>query len=56
MNNKHDKFILKNNDVLIAMTGQGSLGRIGRIKLDKDEIMLVNQRVGKFITKKRIFI
>ena len=36
LNSKHDKFILKNNDVLIAMTGQGSLGRVGRIKLDKD--------------------
>ena len=55
LNSKHDKFILKNNDVLIAMTGQGSLGRVGRIKLDKDELMLVNQRVGKFITDEENF-
>ena len=49
LNDKHEKFLLKNNDVLIAMTGQGSLGRVGRLKLDNEQLVLLNQRVGKFI-------
>lgn len=43
------KFLLEDNDVLIAMTGQGSVGRVGRINLKNDEYALLNQRVGKFI-------
>jgi type I restriction enzyme, S subunit len=42
---KFQKYFLKEGDVLIAMTGQASVGRIGKMrKLDKD--YLVNQRVG----------
>lgn len=43
------KFFLSNNDVLIAMTGQGSVGRVGKLKLNKSESALLNQRVGKFV-------
>ncbi|MBE6509052.1 MAG: restriction endonuclease subunit S, partial [Methanobrevibacter sp.] len=51
--NKHEKFFLKDNDVLIAMTGQGSLGRVGRINLESDELVLLNQRVGKFVVDEK---
>jgi type I restriction enzyme S subunit len=44
-----DKFKVKRNDVLIAMTGQGSVGRVGQVKEMKDSFGLLNQRVGKFI-------
>lgn len=47
---KHSKFFLEDRDVLIAMTGQGSVGRVGRISLDKNKKALLNQRVGKFTT------
>ena len=53
LNEKHEKFLLKNNDVLIAMTGQGSLGRVGRLKLDNEQLVLLNQRVGKFIADEK---
>jgi len=53
LNDKHEKFLLKNNDVLIAMTGQGSLGRVGRLKLDNEQLVLLNQRVGKFIADEK---
>ena len=53
VNNKHKKFFLKNNDVLIAMTGQGSLGRVGRINLESNEYVLLNQRVGKFVVDEK---
>ena len=46
---KHQKFFLKNGDVLIAMTGQGSVGRVGRLSIDSDRKVLLNQRVGKFV-------
>jgi len=51
INEKHDKFILQDGDVLIAMTGQGSVGRVGRLSLRTDRPVLLNQRVGKFVTK-----
>lgn len=50
---KHQKFFLKDKDVLIAMTGQGSVGRVGRIRLKNGEIALLNQRVGKFVTDEK---
>ena len=46
---KLDKYKLKNLDVLIAMTGEGSVGRVGRLYLNKDIKAYLNQRVGKFI-------
>ena len=33
VSDKLKKFFLKDNDVLIAMTGQGSVGRVGKIRL-----------------------
>ena len=48
---KLKKFWLENDDVLIAMTGQGSVGRVGRIKTYGKKTLL-NQRVGKFIVDK----
>lgn len=48
VNAKLNKFFLKDNDVLIAMTGQGSVGRVGQLRLNGDKALL-NQRVGKFI-------
>lgn len=51
---EHQKFFLKDKDVLIAMTGQGSVGRVGRITINKKEKMLLNQRVGKFITNNNV--
>jgi type I restriction enzyme, S subunit len=49
INNKIRSVFLSNRDVLIAMTGQGSVGRVGRLKLNKNEKALLNQRVGKFV-------
>lgn len=51
LTDKHSKHLLKNGDVLIAMTGQGSVGRIGRVRIPRDKVILLNQRVGKFIPK-----
>jgi type I restriction enzyme S subunit len=48
---RHDKFFVTHGDVLIAMTGQGSVGRVGRLHLREDEKILLNQRVGKFEVK-----
>lgn len=48
---KHDKFFVENGDVLIAMTGQGSVGRVGRLKNNYGRKILLNQRVGKFSVK-----
>ncbi len=45
---KHAKFFLTDGDVLIAMTGQGSVGRVGRLRLNREKVLL-NQRVGKFV-------
>lgn len=44
-----DKYKLKNLDILIAMTGEGSVGRVGRLYLNKGIKAYLNQRVGKFI-------
>lgn len=46
---KLDKFKVHHKDVLVAMTGQGSVGRVGQLKIDKNKFGLLNQRVGKFI-------
>ncbi|EHU9517591.1 restriction endonuclease subunit S [Vibrio vulnificus] len=46
--NKLDKFRLDDGDILIAMTGQGSVGRVGRLYISEDETPYLNQRVGKF--------
>jgi len=42
---KLEKYFLQNDDVLVAMTGQGSLGRVGKMQ-NKVGRFLVNQRVG----------
>jgi type I restriction enzyme S subunit len=42
---KYEKYLLKKGDVLIAMTGQGSVGRIGKT-MYVEGTYLVNQRVG----------
>lgn len=47
------KFFLSNRDVLIAMTGQGSVGRVGRLQCSKIEKPVMNQRVGKFIADEK---
>jgi len=49
VNNKISKYFLEDGDVLIAMTGQGSVGRVGRLKLKGATKPLLNQRVGKFL-------
>jgi type I restriction enzyme S subunit len=49
LSDKLSKYLLSNKDVLIAMTGQGSVGRVGRLKLKSGERAFLNQRVGKFI-------
>ncbi len=46
---KTEKYLLSDKDVLIAMTGQGSVGRVGRLRLRNNIKPLLNQRVGKFI-------
>ncbi|WP_411823663.1 restriction endonuclease subunit S [Leptospira sp. 'Mane'] len=46
---KTKKFLLENKDILIAMTGQGSVGRVGRLILPNGKKAILNQRVGKFI-------
>lgn len=48
-NQRLEKFKVKRNDVLIAMTGQGSVGRVGQVKETQDSFGLLNQRVGKII-------
>ena len=49
---KLEKFKLKNEDILIAMTGAGSVGRVSKF-LDKDnKSYYLNQRVGKIMPKK----
>lgn len=45
---KLKKFRLYDGDILIAMTGQGSVGRVGRLYISEDETPYLNQRVGKF--------
>ncbi|EPL8293072.1 restriction endonuclease subunit S [Enterobacter hormaechei] len=46
---KLDKFKLCDRDVLIAMTGQGSVGRVGRLSCEDGTTPYLNQRVGKFV-------
>lgn len=46
---KIEDYYLADGDVLIAMTGQGSVGRVGKMILADSERALLNQRVGKFI-------
>lgn len=46
---RKSNYLLCDGDVLIAMTGQGSVGRVGRLKLNNDQKALLNQRVGKFL-------
>lgn len=46
---KISKYFLNDKDILIAMTGQGSVGRVGRLRLRDNVKPLLNQRVGKFI-------
>lgn len=49
VNNKISEFFLENKDVLIAMTGQGSVGRVAQLRKNtNDDSLLLNQRVGKF--------
>ncbi|MFD2240389.1 restriction endonuclease subunit S [Flectobacillus roseus] len=49
INDRTKRFLLSNNDVLIAMTGQGSVGRVGKLKLRNGDKAYLNQRVGKFL-------
>lgn len=41
----YSKYTLLEGDILVAMTGQGSVGRIGKMR-EIDKTYLVNQRVG----------
>lgn len=43
------KYKIKNNDVLIAMTGAGSVGRVSKFKYKGNNSFYINQRVGKII-------
>lgn len=49
LNEKTERYLLSDKDILIAMTGQGSVGRVGKLILKNGEKALLNQRVGKFI-------
>lgn len=49
IDSKTEKYLLSDKDVLIAMTGQGSVGRVGRLRLRNNIKPFLNQRVGKFI-------
>jgi type I restriction enzyme, S subunit len=51
---KLKKFVLRDGDVLIAMTGQGSVGRVGKLRCRKNETPVMNQRVGKFIAHENL--
>ena len=43
----HEKFMLANDDIVIAMTG-ATAGKVGRIRCPKEQALLLNQRVAKF--------
>ena len=45
MTKRLEKFILRPEDILVAMTGAGSVGKFGRLRRI-DRTYLVNQRVG----------
>ena len=47
------KFRLYNGDILIAMTGQGSVGRVGKLYVSDDDTPYLNQRVGKFVADEK---
>ena len=47
---KHEKFMLANYDILIAMTG-ATAGKVGQIRCSEEQILLLNQRVAKFKPK-----
>mgnify|MGYP000132615747 CR=1 FL=1 len=51
LTDKLKKFLLRDGDVLIAMTGQGSVGRVGRFHNLSGKHVLLNQRVGKFLPR-----
>ena len=44
---KIEKFRIVSGDILIAMTGQGSVGRVGKLRLQNTDRCYLNQRVGK---------
>ena len=44
--NRHKKYLLRNGDILIAMTG-ATAGKVGRIRCAEDQSLLLNQRVAK---------
>lgn len=48
--NRHKKYFLRNDDILIAMTG-ATAGKVGRIRCAEDQTMLLNQRVAKLSPK-----
>jgi len=54
MSKKLERFLLADGDVLIAMTGQGSVGRVGRFRNINNRKVLLNQRVGKFLPKESL--
>ena len=50
--NVYKNYILHKDDILISMTGTNGKEDYGNVcKVDKDEKLLLNQRVGKFIIK-----
>jgi type I restriction enzyme S subunit len=49
----HQNYFLKDGDILVAMTGQGSVGRIGKM-YNVDGDYLINQRVGIIRAKESI--
>jgi type I restriction enzyme S subunit len=51
--NKLSKYVVKNHDVLVAMTGMGSVGRIAIAK-GIDKKIFLNQRVGIIRAKRNI--
>lgn len=46
------KFLINNDDILIAMTGAGSVGRVSKFKQKNSMKYYLNQRVGKIIPDK----
>ena len=46
-----ERFKIDNNDVLIAMTGAGSVGRVSKFVNNSKKEYYLNQRVGKIIPK-----
>ena len=50
--NVYKNYILHKDDILISMTGTNGKEDYGNVcKVDKDEKLLLNQRVGKFVIK-----